>query len=220
MSKGLGLLHSVDMRDSAHPMTAHLKDVTTLPTSRTWQIGEILDQGQEGSCVGHGWTAWENAKPTGYPVQQDHAFAVEWYERAQEIDEWPGSDYSGTSVRAGARVALERGYITEYVWASGIAELDAWLLGKGPLVIGSRWYGSMISPDVDGFLTVDCTSGVRGGHCYLLYGKGEGGSYKGQNSWGSDYAKEGTFRFRPDDLARLIAGGAFVACAAVQEVAA
>ncbi len=217
MSKGLGLLHSVDMRDAAHTMRPHLEALSgPLPTDKTWAHGEILDQGAEGSCVGHGWTAWENCKPLGFTNQQDHDYAVAWYERAQDIDEWPGSDYEGTSVRAGARVALERGFISEYVWASGVDEIDAWILGKGPLVIGSKWYHSMDAPDAEGFITVDAASGVRGGHCFLLYGKGAGGAYKFQNSWGPVYANEGTFRLRPDDLARLIAGGGFVAAAAIQ----
>jgi hypothetical protein len=204
------------MRDAAHLMGAHLREITALPSHKTWQIGEILDQGYEGSCVGHAWTAWENCRPLGYAVQQDHDYAVGWYERAKEIDEWPGTDYEGTSVRAGARVALERGFISEYVWASGVAEMDAWLLFKGPLVIGSKWYESMDEPDADGFLSVDTGSAVRGGHAYLLYGKGEGLNYKFANSWGYEYAKEGSFRLRPEDLSRLIASGGFVACSALQ----
>src|SRR5215207_3710179 len=140
-SKGLGQHPSQDMRDSQHLMRAHLAGIMVLPTSKTWEIGEVLDQGYEGSCVGHGWTAWENAKPTGFDVQQDHAYAVSWYERAQEIDEWPGTDYQGTSVRAGARVAAERGLLSEYVWASSVDEIDAWILAKGTVVIGSYWFG-------------------------------------------------------------------------------
>ncbi len=68
MSKGLGLIHSVDFRDSAHLMGAHLSEVTTLPAAKTWQIGEILDQGAEGSCVGtagrHGRTRSRQATPS------------------------------------------------------------------------------------------------------------------------------------------------------------
>lgn len=214
--KGLGLLHSVDMRDAAHPMRKHLASVDVLPDYKVWEHGEILDQGREGSCVGHGWTAWHNAKPTGFQHQQDHEYAVAWYERAQEIDEWPGTDYEGTSVRAGARVGLERDLLGEYVWASDLDDVDAWVLAKGPLVIGSKWYVSMDHEDANGFLTVDYYSGVRGGHCYLLYGKGSGGNYWFQNSWGPYYADEGSFRLTPDDLSRLIAGGGFVACSTVQ----
>lgn len=197
-------------------MRARLADVVILPRYKTWEIGDILDQGYEGSCVGHGWTAWENAKPTGFAVQQDHAYAYEWYRRAQEIDEWWGTDYEGTSLRAGARVAGERGLLDEYVWASSRADIDAWALAKGTVVFGSYWFSSMDYPDSDGFLNVAPDSGIRGGHCYLLYGIGPEGNYKFQNSWGYDYANDGTFRLRPADLDRLIAAGGFSAVAAIQ----
>lgn len=214
--KGLGLLPSVDLRDSQYLMGAHLGDVIVLPGYKLWEIGEILDQGTEGSCVGHGWAAWHNSKPTGHVNQVDHNYAVGWYERAQEIDEWPGTDYDGTSVRAGARVGVERGLLDEYVWATGLDEIDAWLLGKGPLVIGAKWFRSMDEVDSEGFVAVDPESGVRGGHCLLCYGIGRGGNYNFQQSWGYGYGKEGTFRMRPEDMMRWIASSGFVASAAVQ----
>lgn len=214
--KGLGQHPSQDMRDAQHLMRNHLAEVMVLPAEKTWKIGDVLDQGYEGSCVGHGWTAWENAKPSGFEVQQDHAYAYEWYKRAQEIDEWFGTDYEGTSVRAGARVAQERGLLSEYVWATSVDDIDAWLLAKGPVVIGSYWFRSMDYPDSDGFLNVAVDSGIRGGHCYLLYGKGVEGNYKAVNSWSESWGREGTFRLRPADFQRLISAGGFVACAAVQ----
>jgi hypothetical protein len=215
--KGLGRrIDLVDMRDAQHLMGAHLKSVDALPEYKTWEVGEALDQGYEGSCVGHGWTHWHNAKPMGFGRQQPHEYAYDYYKRAQEIDEWPGTDYEGTSVRAGAKVALERGLISEYVWASGLDELDAWILGKGPIVIGSKWLESMDEPTVDGFLEVYPYSPNRGGHCWLLYGKGQEGNYKAQNSWGTSYAKEGSFRLTRDSLMYLIAVGGFTACATVQ----
>lgn len=216
MPKGLGQHPSVDLRDAQHLMKDHLQDVMVLPREKTWKIGDVLDQGYEGSCVGFGWTDWENAKPSGFDVQQGYAYAYTWYERAQELDEWAGTDYEGTSVRAGARVAQERGLLNEYAWAASIDDIDAWLLAKGTVVIGSKWFRSMDYPDSEGFLNVAPESGIRGGHCYLLYGLGTEGNYKFLNSWGYDYAREGTFRLRLADLSRLIAAGGFVAAAAVQ----
>jgi hypothetical protein len=209
------------MRDGLYSMRPKLKRLgSALPAYKVWENGVILDQGQEGSCVGHGWAAWENARPKGFVVQQDHDYAVGWYERAQELDEWPGTDYEGTSVRAGAKVAQERGFLDVYVWAAGRSEIDAWVLSMGPVVIGSKWYYSMDSPDADGFLNVDIGSGVRGGHCFLLLGKGPASNYKFQNSWGESYADEGCFRMTPDNLTRLIAAGGFSACSAEQTQAA
>ncbi len=219
MNKGLGQFPSVDMRDGLYLMRPKLKTVDVVPTYKVWEHGTILDQGYEGSCVGHGWLAWENCKPRGYPVQQDHTYAVAWYERAQELDEWPGTDYAGTSVRAGAKVAQERGFLDNYVWASSLDEIDAWLLTQGPVVIGAKWLNSM-DYYRGGPLTVDIGSGVRGGHCFLLYGKGPEGNYKFQNSWGYGYAEEGCFRLTSDSLQRLISIGGFAACTAEQVEAA
>lgn len=215
-AKGLGQYPSQDMRDAQHLMNSHFADVMVLPRYKTHEIGDTLDQGYEGSCVGFGFTDWENSKPTGFAVQQGYDYAYAYYKRAQELDEWWGTDYEGTSARAGARVALERGLLSEYVWASSRADIDAWILGKGTVVCASYWFRSMDYPDGDGFLNVAPDSGIRGGHCYLLFGIGTEGNYKFQNSWGYDYANDGTFRLRPADLERLIAAGGFSAVAAIQ----
>lgn len=219
-AKGLGLWHSVDMRDALHTMRAHLAGVDVLPDYKIWEHGQILDQGFEGSCVGMGWTDWENCKPIGYAVQQDYEYAYRWYERAKELDAWPGTDYEGTSVRAGAKVGQERGLLEEYVWAASLDELDAWLLAKGPIVVACDWFNSMDDPISDGFLRVNPNSGIRGGHCFLLYGKGSGGNYRFVNSWGYDYADEGTFRLTPEDVQTLINVGRFQACSSPQVAAA
>lgn len=215
--KGLGHLHHFDMRDMRHRMRDHLGDVVVLPDYMVWDHGDILDQGQEGSCVGHGWTAWQNCKPVGHSHQHDHAYAVAWYERAQELDPWPGTNYEGTSCGAGAKVALERNLLGEWVWASGVDDIDAWILGKGPVVIACDWFRSMDDDsDPGGFLKVDPSSGVRGGHCFLLFGKGPGGNYHFQNSWGVNYAQEGCFKLAPPDLQRLVQSANLQACSAAQ----
>src|SRR5215204_1151260 len=105
MSRGLGYRQAPDLRDGAHLVPSHLQLLDlVLPDYRQHEIGDTLDQLNQGSCVGHGWTHWENCKPKGHAVQQQHPYAVAWYERAKEVDEWWGTDYEGTSVRAGAKV--------------------------------------------------------------------------------------------------------------------
>src|SRR5215203_5959800 len=66
-----------------------------------WANPIQLDQGREGACVGFGWTGFLNAKPVKHEYGNQMGFDV--YRRAQEIDERPGEDYLGTSVRAGAK---------------------------------------------------------------------------------------------------------------------
>ena len=60
-------------------------------------------QGEEGACVGFA-VARMMSLLNRYRYD---GFAV--YHAAQEIDEWPGNSYSGTSVRAGLDVAREQG---------------------------------------------------------------------------------------------------------------
>src|SRR5689334_10441072 len=64
--------------------------------SYAWACNAWLDQGREGACVGFGWSHELCAKPGVHMVDNNFALAV--YHRAQQIDEYPGEDYSGTSV--------------------------------------------------------------------------------------------------------------------------
>ncbi len=41
----------------------------------------------------------------------DNAYAFKVYKRAQQLDEWPGEDYGGSSVNAACKVLRERGFI-------------------------------------------------------------------------------------------------------------
>ena len=65
---------------------------------------EFYDQGEEGACVGFSSSramSWLNRKK----------YDAEWlYRTAQTIDEWPGEDYEGTSVRAAAEVLRTQGH--------------------------------------------------------------------------------------------------------------
>lgn len=217
MSGYLGRHPAPDMRDALHLMRSELRNVyTTLAEAKYWDRGDTLNQGKEGACVGAGWTAWYNSKPKGFynPLPNEQLFDI--YRRAQFLDEWPGENYSGTSVRAGAKVMRERGYLEEYVWAATGDEIRAWLRTYGPVVIGSHWLRSMDSPRAtDGMLTVDYASGIRGGHCTCLYGVGSNDDVLGVNSWGNSWGKEGSFQLSKEGLDMLISGG-LEACASRQ----
>jgi hypothetical protein len=63
-----------------------------------------MDQGQEGACVGFGWTRC-------MMLLNRKRYDARWlYHEAQKVDEWVGEDYEGTSVRAGADVLRARGH--------------------------------------------------------------------------------------------------------------
>ena len=212
---GLGHYTHKDSRDALFTMGEHDLDVIEIPEYTIWERGDSTDQGREGACVGFGWGNWHNCKPKGFLNQVENTYCYSYYKRAQELDPWPGTSYEGTSVRAGAKVALERSLLDTYVWARSISELDTWLLTRGPVVCASNWYNSMDRITPSAWVPVDVNSGVRGGHCYLLYGLKEG-VYYFQNSWGDDYGDFGSFYMTVEDLKELWNFGQFEAVTAIQ----
>lgn len=178
----------------------------------------VLDQGREGACVGFGWTAELIGSPFPDPyVSEDNAnlYARGLYKRAQQIDEWPGEAYDGTSVLAGAKVAQERGLIEEYRWAFSVEDLRDAVITTGPAVIGVPWYEGMYETRDSGL--VEVSGPVVGGHCIYIYGyhpamriRGEDWNaryevFRWRNSWGTAYGNNGSGLIRLEDLRDLLA---------------
>lgn len=189
----LDRLIEFDERSKAFPIRTLVEGKAR--RSYTWSVGVSLNQGNEGACVGFGWTHERAARPkVDLTVTDQTAFNL--YYRAQHLDVWPGENYEGTSVIAGAKAAIEAGWISEYRWALGpgaeAAENDlALAVGyKGPAVLGTYWYASMDYPVLDAagrrWVNVNPSSGIRGGHCYLTHGYSvKLDAYKCWNSWGA-----------------------------------
>jgi hypothetical protein len=159
------------------------------PRTYMWDCAQILDQGQEGACVGFGWTYELIAEPfptTG--LTDDTARAL--YHRAKQLDDQPGEDYEGTAVLAGAKTVHEQGYLDEYRWATTFQEILVALSYRGPVVFGINWYQSMYEPGPDGILHVD--GEVAGGHCILGRGLNmERQAIVLRNSWGDSWGGGG-----------------------------
>jgi len=220
----MGFRFAPDPRQMRYRMGDYLVHTLNRRTAEEFTVlehGKILDQGLDGTCVGHAWVAWENCKPRGAARQQGHGVALEWYDRATEIDPWPENDGDrsfGTSTTAGAQVAIEWELGAAYVWAESLDAIKAFINSKqGPVVVGTYWYNSMFDPDEDGFVTVNRASGIAGGHEWLIFGTSEenGVVYHCQNSWGTGWGDEGIFYVREPAMADLIYGGG-EACALVQ----
>lgn len=218
MSRGKGLIFKPDMRRALYRMGDYLREQTAgtaLPDSLTLERGAILDQGEENTCVGHAWCAWYNCKPRGHLYQFNHSDALFYYDEATRFDGYPGNEgdrQSGTTTAAGAKVAVERSYASSYVWASTLDEISAFIRsGKGPVVVGADWYYSMEWPDANGFVHVKPSSGLGGGHEWLVYGvqsDGVGGRYwVCQNSWGEDFADGGQFYVMEAGMQKLLSAG-------------
>ena len=205
---GLGRLFLHDERDQEHLMSARLMaaPVTVLPSYKYYTPGAQLDQGQTSKCVGYSWQDFLSCSP----IRQGKDTNPETiYCGAQVNDPWPGDctnpKYEGSTVRAGAKFLQQQGYLSEYIWAYDVTTLATWVLGRGPAVLGTRWYNSMFHPDTHGHIHVDQASGLAGGHAYLCIGyNSKTRMFKFQNSWGAAWGAKGCFWMTSDDVGILL----------------
>ena len=199
---GLGRLAAPDDRDARFLMAAAIPSATT----RSWrywnQGGWWGDQGSRPWCVEFSWHHWVADGPV------THGRGPRWdigqvYREAQMIDEWPGTDYDGTSVRAGAKVLQRLGYISEYRWAWDGDTVVRAVLEAGPVVVGTWWTTGLSNPDREGIIRY--TGAVEGGHAYLINGVNtRRGLARVKNSWGRRWGRKGTAWLPLEDLDRLI----------------
>lgn len=80
-----------------------------------WPGGWWGDQLNTPHCVAYSWSHWLAAGPITQKTKRvsgkspiDTAYL---YNEAQLVDDWPGEDYDGTSVRAGAKILKREGFI-------------------------------------------------------------------------------------------------------------
>jgi len=189
---------------------------TVKPVRKMWNEGIVLDQGSEGACVGFGWMAEFLATPAAPipqpPRQATEKYANNVYQTAKKIDEFPGENYEGTSVLAGAKVMKARGFIKSYRWAFNMDAVRNAIIQEGPVVIGIPWKDGMYETDANGVVKV--TGKLVGGHCLTLTGYDPAmkiGSrtyevYRWRNSWGTSYGTGGSGYIKAADLAKLLRG--------------
>lgn len=203
-----------DPRSRAYAIRPHL--AATPRVDRLWAPGKILDQGAEGACVGYAWASEAMADPVPVALERlaiNHPatwelFARFLYGMARYLDEWPGTDYEGTSVLAGAKAAQNAGLLHTYRWAFGLDDVLDTVVQKGPVVLGTNWHADMYAPR-NGILTP--TGPVVGGHAYLVVGYrttvpqlgGAPGAVI-KNSWGKDWGENGLATISLEDLDTLL----------------
>lgn len=203
-----GRLRSLpDPRDAAYPVRALLAATPSPRVSRYWhQGGWWGDQGATSQCVAYSLVHWLEDGPVtqraGPPPIVD---PVVLYAEAQRLDEYPGEDYAGTSVRGGAKALQRRGFIRSYHWASTVDEIAEAILELGPVVVGTDWYADMMRPDPDDGL-LSRTGGIAGGHAYVLNGHTRRTRlFRVKNSWGRGWSQHGNAWLHQDDLEQLLA---------------
>lgn len=175
----------------------------TKPRSYTWRCDYWLDQGVEGACTGFSVTHEAGARPVSVSnLSNEYAFGL--YRRAQQLDEWPGEDYEGSSVLAAVKAGKERGLYKEYRWGFGIMDQILAIGYRGPVVNGLNWYEGMMEPDDKGFIRP--TGRIVGGHAICCRGVNVTKRYvRYRNSWGKSWGPlEGDCLLSFDDLDRLL----------------
>lgn len=197
----LGRIVQYDQRNRNFPIRRVLPTPLT-PRSMTWLCSAYLDQGSVGACVGFCISHEGVARPDIVPGIS-YEVAMEVYKRAQELDPWPGTDYEGTSVLAGLKAGVERGWYQEFRWAFSLNDLILGVGHHGPAVLGVNWYDSMFTPDPDGMLHVN--GSIAGGHSLLAVGVSiPKQKFRLHNSWGKSFGLLGDCFISFADMEKLL----------------
>ena len=210
MTRSLGRIQIVDDRDGNFPFSSTTNATpVVVKETKYYKANPILDQEHTSHCVAFAWKQLLQSSPFCQGRQLNESFI---YELCQERDRWPGENYRGTSVRAGAKVLKALGFIDTYLWANNVSEIKQWVLTTSPVVLGTVWRAGMFKTDEDGFVNVD--GGIAGGHAYLCSGYShKRRAFRCVNSWGRGWGDKGRFWIKEDDLAGLLSQGG-EACAA------
>jgi hypothetical protein len=198
----LDRLESFDARSKMFMVRRKVKGQEPIP--KLWDCKIVLDQKNEGSCVGHGCAHRLIAAPVEM-LWVDHNYAVKIYKRAQFLDDFPGEDYEGTSVLGGLKMMREAGLCTGWTWAFSTLDAQLGISYQGPGVAGLNWKTGMFDTDSEGY--IHATGYTEGGHCVAVIGFDlPKQAFIILNSWGPQWGRNGRAFLSCDDYEKLLSG--------------
>lgn len=206
----LGRIYVEDKRDLNYLIKNNqkvIKPISTKPqilTQRFWDAnGWWGNQGALPQCVGYSWSHWLEDGPIQQSGKPPVVHPSTIYFNAQKLDQWPGENYNGTSVRGGVKYLQQIGKVKSYYWAFDLPTLVNTVLKVGPVVVGTNWYNGMFSPDKSGNIRV--TGRFVGGHAYVINGVDLNKKvFRIKNSWGKSWGLGGHAYISFNDMTRLI----------------
>jgi hypothetical protein len=206
--KRLGRHVDTRLRQLARPYAGPRRAVASVTWARNMPI---LDQGDVGSCTGNAMTGALGtgplfaALPAGVTLDENEALKL--YSEAEVIDgdgPYPPND-NGSTGPSVAKAAEDDGLISGF---AHYADLDSTLqaLMDGPVILGVSWYSSFDTPAADGTVSIAAGAYVRGGHEVVARIVDAAAQAIGlDNSWGTSYGADGSFRMSFATLGRLLA---------------
>jgi hypothetical protein len=182
---------SRDLDFLMHPRRAEAAGVVR----RHWlSPGGPLDQRKTSECVIHCFDKYLTTQPCKNPGFRTTERRTEVYHQVQDIDEWPGRAYDGTSTRAMMRWAKDHGWIKDYHWTFQVQALLDHVLVDGPANMGTVWDDQMMDTDKYGYIANSQQEADDAGHGWLIIGADrekkhslthEVGAFRGLTSWGN-----------------------------------
>jgi hypothetical protein len=203
-----GRLPAVDERDKGYRARTKPTDLRR----KMWTASPILNQGNTSQCViysGDGWLGASPIRNKGFGTAERRHVV---YKEVQRLDEWPGENYEGTSVRAILKWMQQQGYVTNYGWADTVDQMANHILNYSPMMIGIDWTEEMDFPDKYGYIW---TRGrVIGGHALYVPGvdldrknpDNTRGAFRKCNSWGRGWAQNGRCWITFGEMGKLLKG--------------
>jgi C1A family cysteine protease len=218
VNREFGRIEKYDGRDSLFPVSAILPERDFVKEKYWWADGWWGDQKSTSQCVAYSWIHWLEDGPVVQDGIENRIKPfydpAKLYKEAQKRDEVKGTNYNGSTVRAGAKILKELNIIKEYRWAFNINDIERALLNIGPVVVGTKWYKDMYKPSPEGF--VKLSGGDAGGHAYLLNGVDtDKGIIRFKNSWGRKWGVNGHGYITYADMKTLLERGGD-ACIAIE----